>query len=214
MNHAGCINTVAVHRTPYEVCTGIPSLKCSQIQEMLSYTVLQYNSEISTLVGGGIEGKSGKKRIALFLTHLFLMQWGTAPGQSSRKTHRSCLTISLLLTLPWGSGRTGSCLTHTWTKKQIWLEGLKSIWDTMAKCPFPAHSRVAKWTLPTRLHFLSSWANTPLAITEEHKNNNWGLYGLWLISILALEPKDLSAYSERDKIDISLKLSKLAWLAR
>lgn len=79
MKHTGCINTVDVQHTPYEVCTGIPSLDSSQTQEQLSYTVLQYNSEISNIqLGGAIEaickGRVARKSITLFLMHLVLMQ--------------------------------------------------------------------------------------------------------------------------------------------
>lgn len=57
MKLTGCINAVAVHHNPCEVCSGIPSPECSQIQEMLSYTVFLYNSEISNIHRGeGLEG--------------------------------------------------------------------------------------------------------------------------------------------------------------
>lgn len=172
---------------------------------------LQYNSEISnTHLGEGIEvicrGRMARKNNYLIpdAPGPDAMMKSTWPKQCKKGTGHvwpcHCSQPS-----HGDSGRTGSCLTYTWTKLQIWLEALKSIWNTMAKCPFPALPRVAKWTLPTRLH-LSSRASPPLAITEEYKSNKWGLYGLRLMGILALEPKSLSAYSERDKPDISFKV--------
>jgi len=62
------MNTAAVHHSPCEICTGIPSLECSQLQELLSYAVLLYNSEISNIhQGKGLEatcrGRVARKKI-------------------------------------------------------------------------------------------------------------------------------------------------------